>query len=169
MPPSSWAKKTGFRPKFSSGETNASDSGQVSLPPPRPPREPEPDLEAGRVRRQPATNGETVPVAAQVAKAAPSGDKEQAVVKRRKESDGGSKNAGHGPNGQAAEPNSQPRRAARSEEVMDVVPNNGDDEPYLSRPSHMKYELRDTPGLGEFEQCTSFICEMLTLYLCVCC
>ncbi|XP_050367289.1 nucleobase-ascorbate transporter 12 [Argentina anserina] len=138
LPPSSWAKKTGFRPKFS-GETNATDSGQISLP--RPPRQAEPDLEAGRARR---TNGETVPVPA------PVGDKEQAGVKRRKESDGGgSKNAGHhGPNGQAAvgEPNSQPRRAARSEEVVDAVPNNAEDDAYLSRPSHMKYELRDTPG-----------------------
>lgn len=152
MPPSSWAKKTGFRPKFS-GETNASDSGQISLPPPRPPppRGSEPDLEAGRVRSQPAaTNGVTVPAA--VAKAAPSGDKEQTVVKRRKESDGGPKNAGNGPNGQAVavavEPNSQPRRPARSEEVVDVLPNNGDDDGFMSRPSHIKYELRDTPGLG---------------------
>ncbi|CAN1297895.1 Nucleobase-ascorbate transporter 12 [Linum perenne] len=35
LPPASWAKKTGFRPKFS-GETNASDSGQISPLPPRP-------------------------------------------------------------------------------------------------------------------------------------
>ncbi|PRQ32171.1 putative xanthine/uracil/vitamin C permease [Rosa chinensis] len=152
LPPSSWAKKTGFRPKFS-GETNASDSGQIALPPPRPTREPEPDLEAGRVRSQPkAANGETAP--APVAKpAAPSGDKDQTVVvKRRKESDGGSKNAGHGTNGQAAvavpaEPNSQPRRAARSEEVVDVLPSSVDDDGYVGRSSHMKYELRDTPGL----------------------
>ncbi|KAL6557345.1 Nucleobase-ascorbate transporter 12 [Orobanche minor] len=148
MPPSSWAKKTGFRPKFS-GETTATDSGQIALPPPRPPREPEPDLEAGRGR---VGNGEPARVTAPApAKPAPSADKDQAVVKRRKESDGASKNAGHGPNGQAvagpAEPNSQPRRAARSEEVVNALPNGGDDDVFVARPSHMKYELRDTPGL----------------------
>ncbi|KAM2457750.1 hypothetical protein ACFX1W_006620 [Malus domestica] len=147
MPPSSWAKKTGFRPKFS-GETNASDSGQISQPPPRP-REPEaqPDLEAGRARPQPVPNG--VP---ELAAAAPL-DKDN-KAKRRKESDGGSKSAANGPNGangQAAagttEPNSQPRRAARSEEVVDVLPHGIDDDGYVSRHSHMMYELRDTPGL----------------------
>lgn len=80
-------------------------------------------------------------------------DKEQ-TVKRRKDSDGGSKSAAA--NGQAAgaggatEPNSQPRRAARSEEVVDVLPHGLDDDGYVSRHSHMKYELRDTPGLGNF-------------------
>lgn len=163
IPPSTWAKKTGFRPKFS-GETNASDSGQISLPPPRPPREPEaqqPDLEAGRVRNQPVVaNGEPVreTIPAQAPKPHPTADKDQ-TVKRRKDSDGGSKNAGHGPNGQAVavpvavEPNSQPRRPLRSEEVVDVLPNSVDDDGYVARHSHMKYELRDTPGLGEFFFC----------------
>ncbi|KAM1056377.1 hypothetical protein ACFX13_030534 [Malus domestica] len=154
MPPSSWAKKTGFRPKFS-GETNASDSGQISLPPPRP-REPQtqPDLEAGRARPQPAPNG--VPereMATPPPAPAPPSEKDN-KVKRRKESDGGSKSAANGPsgvNGQAAtaptEPNSQPRRASRSEEVVDVLPHGVDDDGYVARHSHMKYELRDTPGL----------------------
>ncbi|CAB4313358.1 unnamed protein product [Prunus armeniaca] len=152
MPPSSWAKKTGFRPKFS-GETNASDSGQISLPPPRP-REPEaqPDLEAGRARPQPAPNGVPEREVAAPAPAAPS-DKDQ-TVKRRKDSNGGSKvaaNGPSGPNGQAAagptEPNSQPRRPARNEEVVDVLPHGVDDDGNVARHSHMKYELRDTPGL----------------------
>ncbi|KAF2321677.1 hypothetical protein GH714_001085 [Hevea brasiliensis] len=50
LPPSSWAKRTGFRPKFS-GETNASDSGQISLPTkPREQPDNQPDLEDGRGR-----------------------------------------------------------------------------------------------------------------------
>lgn len=84
MPPSSWAKKTGFRPKFS-GETNASDSGQIGLQQPQssqPTRrresDPNLDLEAGRARppRQDKANGE------------PTSEKDKPVRKRR-DSDGG--------------------------------------------------------------------------------
>ncbi|KAJ6906567.1 nucleobase-ascorbate transporter 12 [Populus alba x Populus x berolinensis] len=124
MPPSSWAKKTGFRPKFS-GETNGSDSGQISLPPrPKEQRDAQPDLEAE--------------------------NKDQTVVKRRRDSDGGSGGAkkdgsGHGANGAGTNgPPSGPRRAAaRNEEVIDV-----EDGGFAGgRHTHMKYELRDTPGL----------------------
>ncbi|GAV73692.1 Xan_ur_permease domain-containing protein [Cephalotus follicularis] len=145
MPPSSWAKRTGFRPKFS-GETNATDSGQISLPPRH--REPDnpPDLEAGRARSQLAVNGdsEKPPVPVPV----PASDKDQAVVKRRRDSDGGGKISGPGVNGQA-HPEPVPRRpaVARSEEVVDVLPQSVEDDGFAGKHSHMKYELRDTPGL----------------------
>lgn len=147
MPPSSWAKRTGFKPKFS-GETNASDSGQIALPPK--PKEPSStvDLEAGRIRATTtAVNGEAenhkVPP--------PPLDKDQ-PVKRRRDSDGGAvpKSSVPSANGAAAtitEP-PQARRPGRSEEVVDVLPQTVDDDDGLAgRHLHMKYELRDTPGL----------------------
>ncbi|XP_054812676.1 nucleobase-ascorbate transporter 12 [Prosopis cineraria] len=146
-PPSSWAKRTGFKPKFS-GETNAGDSGQMSLPPK--PREPEakPALEAGRVRAAPAVNGE-----AEAEKHPPSSVKEQ-TVKKRRDSDGVPKSSVPSTNGQLtattaapADPPSQQRRTARHEEVIDVLPQTVDDDGFVSRHSHMKYELRDSPGL----------------------
>ncbi|XP_028808264.1 nucleobase-ascorbate transporter 12 [Neltuma alba] len=147
MPPSSWAKRTGFKPKFS-GEANAGDSGQISLPPK--PREPEAksDLEAGRVRAAPAVNGE-----AEAEKLPPSSVKEQ-TVKKRRDSDGVPKSSVPSTNGQVtattAAPVDQPsqqRRTARHEEVIDVLPQTVDDDGFMSRHSHMKYELRDSPGL----------------------
>ncbi|KAE8732635.1 Nucleobase-ascorbate transporter 12 [Hibiscus syriacus] len=57
IPPSSWAQRTGFKPKFS-GKTNASDSGQIALPPRARENNDQPDLEAGGVRpAPPAENG----------------------------------------------------------------------------------------------------------------
>lgn len=159
MPPPSWAKKTGFRPKFS-GETNASDSGQIVVPPK--PKEPDSnvDLELGRVRPPPAAPAApaapAVP-AAPVANGLPEGEKvpvpseKTQTVKKRRNSDGAPvpKSSALGPNGQApaapAEP--QPRRPARSEEAVDVLPQTVDDDGFVARHSHMKYELRDTPGL----------------------
>lgn len=150
MPPSSWAKKTGFKPKFS-GETNGSDSGQIisSLPPK--PREPEPnlDLEAGQVR-QPANgvaHGAKVPVPAPLP---PSSAKDQPVKKRR-DSDGVPSTNGQATPAPVADQPSQPRITARHEEVVD-------DEGFASRHSHMKYELRDSPGLGiyQFELFSNF-------------
>lgn len=165
MPPSSWAKKTGFRPKFS-GETNASDSGQIGIQIPgqqqstrRRESDPNLDLEAGRVRsRQEKVNGEVV------------GEREKdKPVRKRRDSDGGGRVV-KSTNGQAvgtattattatvAEPAGaavaaaapQPaRRASRNEDVVDVLPQVVDDDGFMSRHSHMKYELRDTPGLGE--------------------
>lgn len=157
MPPPSWAKKTGFRPKFS-GETNASDSGQIVLPPKA--REPDSnvDLELGRVR--PAVAAPVAPVAP-VPNGVPNGEKvptppeKNQTVQKRRNSDGAPvpKSSAPGPNGQApaapavpAEP--QPRRPARSEEAVDVLPQTVDDDGFVARHSHMKYELRDTPGLG---------------------
>lgn len=149
MPPSSWAKRTGFKPKFS-GETNASDSGQISLPPK--PREPEakPNLEAGRVRAPPAVNGEV-----EAEKLPPSSIKDQ-TVKKRRDSDGVPKSSVPSTNGQATaapaaapvDQPSQPRRTTRHEEVIEVLPQTVDDDGFVSRHSHMKYELRDSPGLG---------------------
>uniref|UniRef100_A0A6M2EPX9 Nucleobase-ascorbate transporter 12 n=1 Tax=Populus davidiana TaxID=266767 RepID=A0A6M2EPX9_9ROSI len=155
MPPSSWAKRTGFRPKFS-GETNASDSGQISLPPrPKEQKNSQPDVEAGRVRATLPQPTPAPPPAAvngtDKAMVVPAGNKDQTVVKRRRDSDGGSGGGakkdglGHGANG--AGPNGVPegprRAVVRNEEVIDVE----DDGFGRGRPTHMKYELRDTPGL----------------------
>ncbi|KDO45490.1 hypothetical protein CISIN_1g0481062mg, partial [Citrus sinensis] len=163
VPPSSWAKRTGFRPKFS-GETNASDSGQISLPPK--PREPvnQPDLEAGRARATPPPAPVPAPASSQ-ALANGDGEKVPALVaptnkdqtvKRRRDSDKGlSMNGnGHGngngsgpagPTERNQHPQPQPRRAPRNEEM--VVVDGMDDDGFTSRHSHMKYQLRDTPGL----------------------
>ncbi|XP_052185577.1 nucleobase-ascorbate transporter 12 [Diospyros lotus] len=147
MPTSSWAKRTGFRPKFS-GETNASYSGQIVARPK--PREPDTqvDLEAARPRPAPAVNGEP-----DGGKVAPEAEKKDKVVTRRRDSDGGAPKGSAPPaaNGQgAAEPPPPPppsRRPVRNEEVVDVLPQTVDDDGLVSRHSHMKYELRDTPGL----------------------
>lgn len=161
VPPSSWAKRTGFRPKFS-GETNASDSGQITLTPK--PKEPQtqPDLESGRARvtpgpppvpasAQPVLNGDSEKV-----QGTPS-NKDQ-TIKRRRESDKGLSVNGNG-NGVAPAPapatavqtetnQQQPRRAPRNDDV--VVVDAMDDDGFAPRQhTHMKYELRDTPGLGE--------------------
>ncbi|GMI88996.1 ARABIDOPSIS NUCLEOBASE-ASCORBATE TRANSPORTER 12, nucleobase-ascorbate transporter 12 [Hibiscus trionum] len=139
VPPSSWAKRTGFKPKFS-GEANASDSGQIALPPRARENNKQPDLEAGRARpAPPAVNGE-----------------QQPAEKKRREDDGANKGSsasaanGHTVNNAAApqpQPQQPTRRPSRNEEVVDVLPPNVDDEGFVGRHSHMKYELRDTPGL----------------------
>lgn len=136
MPPSSWAKKTGFRPKFS-GETNATDSGLITIPPPNV------DLEAGRVRTPGTVNG-----VAQGDKPPVPIPPPPAIAKKRRESDGVPKNSVPSTNGQAvpAAEQPQPRRMARHEEVVDGLP--VDDDEFVSRHAHMKYELRDSPGLG---------------------
>jgi len=132
VPPSSWAKKTGFRPKFS-GETNAGDSGQITLPPVKS-REAEanPDLEAGRVKvtpPPPVANGEKI--------------LPPPVAKKRRDSDGIPST-----NGQVKV--EQPvRRTARNEEVAGSLPQTVDEDGFALRHSHMKYELRDSPGLGK--------------------
>ena len=136
MPPSSWAKKTGFRPKFS-GETNATDSGPITMPTPNV------DLEAGRVRTPEAANG-----VAQGDKPPVPIPPPPAVAKKRRDSDGVPKSSVPSTNGQAAAAAAerpQPRRMARHEEVVDGLP--VEDE-FVSRHAHMKYELRDSPGLG---------------------
>ncbi|XWS73958.1 hypothetical protein CRYUN_Cryun02cG0174200 [Craigia yunnanensis] len=146
VPPSSWAKRTGFRPKFS-GETNASDSGQIALPPRARENDNQPDLEAGRARpAPPVANGEQL-----VSEKGPI-EKGQ-TVKKRREADGESKGgSGAGANGHtgtngAAETQQPTRRPLRNEEVVDVLPQIVDGEGFVGRHAHMKYELRDTPGL----------------------
>ncbi|KAF8009523.1 hypothetical protein BT93_J0508 [Corymbia citriodora subsp. variegata] len=164
VPPSSWAKRTGFRPKFS-GEANAGDSGQISIPPR--PREPDgqPDLETGRARappppppaaaaraEHPATNGQAQgdkpPLPAPPAAAA-AADKDQ-PAKRRRDSDGAvPKSSSPGANRRASAGPAEvpPRRPSRSEEAVDMLPQTVDDDGFGSRHSHMKYELRNNPGL----------------------
>ncbi|XP_027929077.1 nucleobase-ascorbate transporter 12-like [Vigna unguiculata] len=137
MPPSTWAKKTGFRPKFS-GEANASDSGQISLQPK--PKEPDTnvDLEAGRARAPTPGNG-----VAHREKVPPLPPPKDQVVKKRRDSDGVPKSSVSSINGQAPPPPPPPppgRRAASHEDIVD-------DDGFVSRNSHMKYELRDSPGL----------------------
>lgn len=164
MPPSSWAKRTGFRPKFS-GETNATDSGPISVQPPpqqHKPREHDAnlDLESGRgARPGPTSNGELSPVPEK-----PAQEKEkEKVVRKRRDSDGAAAppKKGSRPNGQAVTAaaasgevaggqGAGSRRGARNDEVVDMLPQTVlDDDGFISKHSHMKYELRDSPGLGE--------------------
>lgn len=154
MPPATWAKRTGFRPKFS-GETNASDSGQITLTPPQPPASAQAkhkppdsnlDLEAARPRPGPTSNGEAVVAKDRAKKKEREEKKEEHTlpVRTRRDSDGG-KNLGADREGS--------RRAGRNDEAaaVDVLPQSVlDDDGVMFRNSHMKYELRDTPGLGKF-------------------
>jgi nucleobase transporter 1/2 len=121
------------------------------------------DLEAGRVR--PPPNGVaqsdnvavTVPVAVPVVK--------DQTVKKRRDSDGvpstnGQVNPAPGTGtGAGTEQPSQVRRTVRNEEVVDglVV----DDEGFASRHAHMKYELRDSPGLGINLKCFGILISMI--------
>lgn len=161
MPPSSWAKRTGFRPKFS-GEANANDSGSILVHSQPKPKELDAniDLEAGRVRPGPTANGEPASLPPRTTPEKDK-DKEQSVRKRRDSDGGGGTLAApgtktSGANGQAAAPataatgEAGSRRGPRNEEAVDVLPQPlADDDGFVSRHSHMKYELRDTPGLGE--------------------
>ncbi|XP_009140826.1 nucleobase-ascorbate transporter 12 isoform X2 [Brassica rapa] len=143
MPPSTWAKRTGFRPKFS-GETTASHSGQLSLPASAraTPSETHPDLEAGQppLRPPPVSAGEQDK--AKNDKPQPQPPSAAAPVKRRRDSDGGRSN---GPDGGGA--NGSVRRQNRIEETVEVLPQSMADDDLVARNLHMKYGLRDTPGL----------------------
>ncbi|KAK4358616.1 hypothetical protein RND71_020845 [Anisodus tanguticus] len=149
MPPSSWAKKTGFRPKFS-GETNASDSGQIGIttqhnPTRRKESDPKLDLEVGRVKppRQEKVNGELVDKP--VRKRSDGGG---GVVKSTNGQAVGTTETTMGTTTTTAAAAAGGRRGSRSEEAnVDVLPQTVDDDGFMSRHSHMKYELRDTPGL----------------------
>jgi len=152
MPPSSWAKRTGFRPNVS-GETNATNSGPIASRPK--PRDPDThlDLESGRAPPPASANGggvekEKVPKPQPPVAAV---EKDQAV-KRRRESDGGGGGRKSSEtltaNGQVtgADTAVPGRRPVRNDadglpQVVD------DDDGFGSRHSHMKYELRDKPGL----------------------
>lgn len=81
------------------------------------------------------------------------GDKEKEQTppaRKRKDSDGG---GNFGANGQPPVAGEGSRRALRDEAAaapVDVLPQTAlDDDGFVSRHAHMKYELRDTPGLGE--------------------
>ncbi|KAH7837728.1 hypothetical protein Vadar_017297 [Vaccinium darrowii] len=152
MPPSSWAKRTGFRPNIS-GETNATNSGPIASRPK--PRDPDThlDLESGRAPPPASANGggvekEKVP---QPQPPVATVEKDQ-TVKRRRESDGGGGGRKSSEtltaNGQVtgADTAVPGRRPVRNDadglpQVVD------DDDGFGSRHSHMKYELRDKPGL----------------------
>ncbi|KAJ4971363.1 hypothetical protein NE237_004462 [Protea cynaroides] len=142
--PSSWARRTGFKPRFS-GETNGSDSsGQINVAVQRPKEaEPKVDLESGRARVPSAANG-----GPEIEKNPVSADRDQSVKKRR-ETEGTARSAvAPGTNGQIrSDPPPQPPKPSRGEEVVDVLPQSIDDEGFVARHTHMKYELRDTPGL----------------------
>ncbi|MFS8011624.1 putative xanthine/uracil/vitamin C permease [Helianthus anomalus] len=134
IPPSSWAKRTGFRPRFS-GETNATDSDPISNPP----------------APKPAVNGTAAQPANAQVQVQGQGDKDQAVKKRREGE--GRLQPKPGVNRQANNavaveaPAVQPsRRGVRNGDVENPVPRMVNDE-FVSRQAHMKYELRDTPGL----------------------
>ena len=101
------------------------------------------DLEVSRALPVAAVNGQA------------DGDKVDKVspVKRRKDSDAGGVPKSAAVNGQAtaalATVLHQSRRAVRNDNVVDVLPQSVEDDGFASRATHMKYELRDTPGLGE--------------------
>ncbi|KAJ4903126.1 Nucleobase-ascorbate transporter 12 [Raphanus sativus] len=155
VPPSTWAKRTGFRPKFS-GETTASHSGQLSLPASARATQPEthPDLEAGQPPLRPPPpvsagepdkkdkNDKPPPPQPQPPSAA------AAPVKRRRDSDGGRTNGPVGGGGGGANGSGDPvRRQNRVEERVEVLPQSMDDDDLAARNLHMNYGLRDTPGL----------------------
>ncbi|CAL0321966.1 unnamed protein product [Lupinus luteus] len=140
MPPSSWAKKTGFRPKFSGD----SDSGQIVLPP-KQTTDADVDLEAGRVRAPNVTNGVTH--RDKVSFLLPLPPSKDQVTKKRREpsSDGVTKNPVSSTNGQVTVP-APPRRTTRPVEAVESLPQSVDDDGFVARHSHMKYELRDSLG-----------------------
>ncbi|XP_076887225.1 nucleobase-ascorbate transporter 12-like [Bidens hawaiensis] len=133
IPPSSWAKRTGFRPRFS-GETNAStDSGQITT-------HPVDTTEAVQPRPTPAPVNGSAP------------DKDQPVKKKKEVELGAARlppkpGVNRQPNNIAASAPAQPsQRVARNADVENPLPQVVDDE-YVTRHARMKYELRDTPGL----------------------
>lgn len=78
-------------------------------------------------------------------------------MKKRRESNGGGGGGGGRKSSEAPTANGQvtgeevpplpPRRPGRND--VDGLPQIVDDDGFGSRHSHMKYELRDKPGLGE--------------------
>lgn len=171
MPPSTWAKKTGFRPKFSGETTATTDSGHVSLSASAKSRQQDnqPDLEAGQTKLRPppvssstVANGETEkdnkkekpppppPLPPPPTRTTQVPVKDQ-PVKRRRDSDGVT--GGRSLNGPDVVANGSNggdpiRRPNRIEETVEVLPQSIDDD-FVARNLHMKYGLRDTPGLGE--------------------
>ncbi|KAG6474010.1 hypothetical protein ZIOFF_067933 [Zingiber officinale] len=117
LPQLSWAKRTGFKGTVS-GESNASDSGQIALPKP---------TESGS--KESKEGGVNVP--------APVDQGHQTARKR---------NAGSGPNGHVVRFDTRPRE--RREEEPTALPQLEEEEGgFALRQSHINYELRDSPGL----------------------
>ncbi|XP_074276031.1 nucleobase-ascorbate transporter 12 [Silene latifolia] len=150
IPPTSWAKRTGFRPKFSGETTSTSTHSGVV------------DIEAGRARPLPpssngggttqpsvrptqqpcSNNGPTsaTPTQQPCSNNGPTSVTPKPPMKKSRDLDGETAEAmmtnGNG-EGSAAR-----RRPGRSEDTVEE-----DDDAILGRQSHIKYELRDTPGL----------------------
>uniref|UniRef100_A0A7N0VBU9 Nucleobase-ascorbate transporter 12 n=1 Tax=Kalanchoe fedtschenkoi TaxID=63787 RepID=A0A7N0VBU9_KALFE len=126
VPPTSWAKRTGFKPRLS-GETNVGHSGQIA-PPPRL------DLEAGGLTAplpSPPVNGQHD----KVRLVPPPSDKDEAVRKKREGLPAQNANGGG------------PLPVSRRSESVDALPQTVDDSAFMHGHSLMRYELRDTPGL----------------------
>ncbi|WOL03469.1 hypothetical protein Cni_G12189 [Canna indica] len=149
--PLSWAKRTGFKGRVS-GESDVSNSGQIALPKPKESGS-NLDLEAGP-RAEAATplppppaavaaNGEPENRAGAGGGAAPLPADQTA--RKRKDSNDGNKSAGAGPTGQGLR-SDQPSRQRREEETA-TLPQIEDEQGFPSRQVHIKYELRDSPGL----------------------
>ncbi|KAF3795399.1 Nucleobase-ascorbate transporter 12 [Nymphaea thermarum] len=138
---SSWAKRAGFKTRFS-GETTFStgDSGHIigtrSLE-----NEVQPDLESGPQRPVPTStaNGTLEREKMQPSTAG-------SVPKKRRDSDASLPKSAP-LNGQQQQVRSDPASRPTREDEVDTVPHSHDDDGFLPRHSHMKYELRDTPGL----------------------
>ncbi|CAD5182949.1 unnamed protein product [Musa acuminata subsp. malaccensis] len=156
--PLSWAKRTGFKGRVS-GESNASNSGQIALPKPKEPGS-DLDLEAGRRgHAASALPSPPVPAAAAAANGEPDNMAGGGVggggaaplpadqtARSRRDSDGGNKNAGLGPNGQAVR-SDQPLRQRREQETATLPQLEEEEGGFSLRRVHIKYELRDSPGL----------------------
>lgn len=149
--PLSWAKRTGFKGRVS-GESNSSNSLQIALPKPKE-LEASLDLESGRTQ---AITLPPPPVAAATPANGESGNRERGatpmpedqMARKRRDSDGGSKNGVSGLNGQVQSdaPLPPPRRQRREDESV-ALPQLQEEEGFASRQAHIKYELRDSPGL----------------------
>ncbi|KAG6468661.1 nucleobase-ascorbate transporter 12-like [Zingiber officinale] len=141
-PQLSWARRTGFKGTVS-GESDASDSGQIALPKPTESGS-KVDLEAG-TREGSSTALPTPPVPSvgeQESKErgaivpAPV-DQSHQTARRR--------SAGSGPNGHVVRFDTRPRE--RREEEPATLPQLEEEEGLALRQSHINYELRDSPGL----------------------
>lgn len=164
-PPLSWAKRTGFKGRVSA-ESNASNSGQIALPPPSEPH-PSADLESCRSTTATAATSALPPpptlTAASVGAGAANGEPEsravpasadQAARRRRDAADGGRSGSGLGPR-----PNGQARSDLPLRPSLPQV--TADDEVFTERQAHIKYELRDTPGLSE----TALLASALYIFI----
>ncbi|XP_073118208.1 nucleobase-ascorbate transporter 12 [Elaeis guineensis] len=153
--PLSWAKRTGFKGRVS-GESDASNSGQIALPKPKE-RENSLDLESGRTH---TTTLPPPPIAAAATATPVNGESENRergaalvpadqVARKGRDSDGGSKNGVLGLNGPVrSDPPPPPARRQRREDEAVTLPQlQEEEEGFASRQAHIKYELRDSPGL----------------------